>query len=219
MYDNTIAQKIAKQYNQQPLTDFASVKPETQLDTLNLNWRENDLPEYQRTKHVHRLHPYLGKFIPQLVEIFLRKYKPKLVYDPFAGSGTTLVEANALGIDSIGTDISIFNVLLSKVKTADYDIPLLEKEIHDILKRLDSYKRKFSKDEKVNKLFSTKNEYIQKWFAPNTQKELLCYSRLIKDYTYQDLLRIVLSRSARSARLVTHYDLDFPKEPQIKPYQ
>lgn len=219
MYDNIIAQKIAKQYDQQPLTDFASVKPETPLDTLNLNWRENDLPEYQRTKHVHRLHPYLGKFIPQLVEIFLRKYKPKLVYDPFAGSGTTLVEANTLGIDSVGTDISIFNVLLSKVKTADYDIPLLEKEIYDILKRLDAYKTKFSKDEKVNKLFSTKNEYIQKWFAPNTQKELLCYSHLIKDYTYQDLLRIVLSRSARSARLVTHYDLDFPKEPQTKPYQ
>ena len=26
------------------------------------------LPKYERTKHVHRLHPYLGKFIPQLVE-------------------------------------------------------------------------------------------------------------------------------------------------------
>jgi 16S rRNA G966 N2-methylase RsmD len=219
MYDNTIAQKIAQQYKQNPLTDFASVKPETPLETLNLNWRERDLPEYQRTKHVHRLHPYLGKFIPQLVEIFLRKYKPSLVYDPFAGSGTTLVEANALGIDSIGTDISAFNVLLSKVKTDDYDIPKLEKEIYEILNRLNTYKSKFSNDEKVNKIFSTKNEYVQKWFAPNTQKELLCYLRLIKDYTYQDLLRIVLSRSARSARLVTHYDLDFPKEPQTKPYQ
>ena len=83
MYDNTIAQKISQQYKQQPLTDFASVKPETPLDTLNLNWRERDLPEYQRTKHVHRLHPYLGKFIPQLVEIFLRKYKPTLVWDDF----------------------------------------------------------------------------------------------------------------------------------------
>ena len=218
MYDNVIAQKIAHQYKQQPLTDFASVKPETRLDTLNLNWRERDLPEYQRTKHVHRLHPYLGKFIPQLVEIFLRKYRPRLVYDPFAGSGTTLVEASALGIDSIGTDVSAFNVLLSKVKTADYNIPLLEKEIYGILSRLDTYKIKFSKDRKVNKLFLTKNRYIQDWFAPNTQRELLCYLRLIKDYTYQDLLKIALSRSARSARLVTHYDLDFPKEPQAKPY-
>jgi len=219
MYDNTVAQKISKQYNQTPLVNFASVNLNTKLEDLNLNWRERDLPEMERTKHVHRLHPYMGKFIPQLVEIFLRKYQPKLVYDPFCGSGTTLVEANALGIDSIGTDISVFNTLLSRVKTSDYDVQLLEKEIKDILQRLYNYKSKFSKDEKVNKLFATKNEYINNWFAPNTQKELLCFLRLIKDYTYQDLLKIVLSRSARSARLVTHYDLDFPKNPQTKPYQ
>lgn len=30
------------------------------------NFRESDT-----TKHVHRLHPYKGKFIPQLVEYFL----------------------------------------------------------------------------------------------------------------------------------------------------
>ncbi len=219
MYDNTVAQKIAKQYQQTPLTDFASIKPSTDLETLNLNWRERDLPERLRTKHVHRLHPYMGKFIPQLVEIFLRKFKPKLVYDPFCGSGTTLVEANALGIDSIGADISVFNVLLSKVKTDNYDIKLLDQEIYEILKRLAKYKREFSNDEKVNKLFTTKNEYINEWFAEQTRKELLCYLRLIKDYQYQDLLKIILSRSARSARLVTHYDLDFPKKPQKGPYQ
>ena len=113
MYDNVLAEKIARQYKEKPFTDFASIGPDTQLEKLNLNWRERDLPEIVRTKHVHRLHPYMGKFIPQLVEIFLRKYHPSLVYDPFCGSGTTLVEANALGIDSIGTDISIFNVMLS----------------------------------------------------------------------------------------------------------
>jgi len=218
MYNNTIAQKIAQQYQQNPLTDFTSVIPETPLRTLNLNWKERDLPEQERTKHVHRLHPYLGKFIPQLVEIFLRKYNPTLVYDPFVGSGTTLVEANALGINSMGTDISAFNVLLSKVKTEEYNITLLEKEIHSILNRLNTYKSKFSNDDNVNKLFATNNEYLNKWFASQTCKELLCYLRLIKDYTYQDILKIILSRSSRSARLVTHYDLDFPKAPQIKPY-
>lgn len=218
MYDNVIAKKIALQYNQTSLTDFRSVNKDTKLENLNLNWREGDLPEQERTKHVHRLHPYMGKFIPQLVEIFLRKYRPTLVYDPFVGSGTTLVEANVLGIDSIGTDISAFNILLSKVKTNNYNISLLEKEVYEILKRFSIYKSKFSTDEKVNKLFQTNNEYIKNWFAPNTQKELLCYLRLIKDYSYQDLLKIVLSRSARSARLVTHFDLDFPKKPQTTPY-
>ena len=28
-----------------------------------LSWSEHELPERERTKHVHRLHPYLGKFI------------------------------------------------------------------------------------------------------------------------------------------------------------
>ncbi len=218
MYDNVVATKIAKLYTQAPLTDFASVNPSTDLNTLNLNWRERDLPERLRTKHVHRLHPYMGKFIPQLVEIFLRKFEPKLVYDPFCGSGTALVEANTLGIDSIGTDISIFNVLLSKVKTDRYDIGLLKQETYEILRRLSRYKREFSNDEEVNKLLTTENEYLNRWYADQARKELLCYLRLIHDYQYQDLLKTILSRSARSARLVTHYDLDFPKKPQREPY-
>lgn len=92
------------EYETAAFTDFRSVNRRTNLASLNLNWRERDLPERERTKHVHRLHPYLGKFVPQLVEIFLRKFTPQKVYDPFCGSGTTLVEACALGIDSIGID-------------------------------------------------------------------------------------------------------------------
>jgi DNA modification methylase len=82
----------------------------TPLEDLNLNWREKDLPERERTKHVHRLHPYLGKFIPQLAEVFLRKYfvKEQTVLDPFSGSGTTLIQANELGINAIGYDVSAF---------------------------------------------------------------------------------------------------------------
>lgn len=217
MYDNTIAIEIAKKYNETPLTDFASVNTGTPLESLNLNWRERDLPEKDRTKHVHRLHPYMGKFIPQLVEIFLRKYRPSLVYDPFCGSGTTLVEANALGIDSLGTDISIFNVLLSRVKTFKYDINLLHKELQDILRKLEQYRGKIIAD-KNNKLFKTNNQYLNDWFADQTRKELLCYLSLIPDYRCQGLLKIILSRAARSARLVTHFDLDFPKKPQREPY-
>ena len=64
MYDNAVAQLVARKYKEEPLKDFASVNSNTKLSDLNLNWRERDLPERERTKHVHRLHPYLGKFIP-----------------------------------------------------------------------------------------------------------------------------------------------------------
>lgn len=227
VYDNNLAQVIAEQYEEEPLTDFARVNPDTDLENLNLNWREKDLPERLRTKHVHRLHPYMGKFIPQLVEIFLRKFRPDFVYDPFCGSGTTLVEAKSLGIDSIGTDISAFNVLLSKVKTDSYDIELLHKELLDILAKQSACEEGLSGDE--GSLFFREgdeekedpvgNEYVNEWFADRARKQLLRYLSLIENYQYQDLLKVILSRSARSARLVKHYDLDFPKKPQREPYE
>ena len=43
----------------------------TQGEDLNWTLSFDYLKESERTKHVHRLHPYKGKFIPQLVEYFL----------------------------------------------------------------------------------------------------------------------------------------------------
>ena len=93
-------------------------------DDLQLSWSEAELPERERTKHVHRLHPYLGKFVPQLVEALLARYVPHggRVLDPFAGSGTTLVQALESGYDAVGVDVAAFNCLLMRVKTARYDV-------------------------------------------------------------------------------------------------
>src|SRR5712691_275335 len=95
---------------------------------LELSWSETELPQVERTKHLHGLHPYLGKYVPQLVEIFLKRFfrSGQCVYDPFVGSGTTLVEANVFGADAIGCDISAFNCLLSRVKTTPYALGALE---------------------------------------------------------------------------------------------
>jgi hypothetical protein len=194
----------------------------TRPEDLDLNWRESDLPERVRTKHVHRLHPYLGKFVPQLVEIFLRMYfEPgDTVYDPFCGSGTTLVEANASGIHAVGCDISSFNCLLSKVKTQHYGLRLVKHEVLDILQKTRAaLHRDLFRLEGDEPIETTDNDYLLKWYAPQARQELLTYCSLIPNYHYQDLLRVVLSRSARSARLTTHFDLDFPKIPQTEPYQ
>jgi hypothetical protein len=206
-------------YDGEPFTDFGLVNRRTPIENLNLNWRERDLPERVRTKHVHRLHPYLGKFVPQMVEIFLRKYQPRMVCDPFCGSGTTLVEASALGIDSVGADISEFNCLLSRVKTQQYNLRRLETEINDILTRfhLELHPTLFQNG--LGDEMRIASEFLQSWYAPSALGQLLFYRKLINDYTYQDVLKVVLSRAARSARLTTHFDLDFPRKPQIGAYQ
>src|SRR5207249_7847923 len=106
---------------------------------LDLSWSEQELPERERTKHVHRLHPYLGKFIPQLVEVLLSRYAAPggRVLDPFAGSGTTLVQALESGHDAVGGDLAAFNCLLMRVKTARYNEFVLEKELRDAAAQLE----------------------------------------------------------------------------------
>jgi len=118
----------------------------------DLNWglSFDNIPEKERTKHVHRLHPYKGKFIPQLVEYFLDSHTDEfkksvyfhpndVILDPFCGSGTTLVQANELGIHALGVDVSAFNAMISNVKIGHHNLPALKDEINKITKALREY--------------------------------------------------------------------------------
>ena len=177
---------------------------------LDLSWSERDLPERVRTKHVHRLHPYLGKYIPQLVEELFRRHVPPRgrVLDPFAGSGTTLVQALESGLDSAGVDIASFNCLLMAVKTSSHNPFVLERELRDALARF----------ERGEGTAAGATPYVRAWFAPQTRDDLMRFRSLADDYESADVLRVILARAARSARRTTHFDLDFPRAPQTEPY-
>jgi DNA methylase len=178
---------------------------------LELSWSERDLPERERTRHVHRLHPYLGKFIPQLVQALLTRYVPPggRVLDPFAGSGTTLVQSLESGHDAVGADIAAFNALLMRVKTARYNLFTLEHEARDIALRI-------GHTGPVD--VGAASPYLKRWFARRTLSELLTFRALVGEYEHADVFRVVLARAARSARLTTHFDLDFPRAPQRGQY-
>ena len=197
----------------------------THINGTNLSF--SGVREYERTKHVHRLHPYLGKFIPQLVEVFLKEFfkKGDYILDPFMGSGTTLIEANILGMNSAGIEISHFNCLIAEIKTRKYDLELSEKEVKDILIKTTKYSDWLNQgkiaptylDDQYKKL-RTDSEYLNTWFSDKALQEILFYKKEIKNYKNQDLLRIILSRAARSARLITHFDLARPTKPIREKY-
>ena len=143
----------------------------------DLNWALSfdKYKEAETTKHVHRLHPYKGKFIPQLVEYFLDSHIDNfkkdvffnindIILDPFSGSGTTMVEASELGMNAIGIDISAFNALIGNSKTAKYDILDIEQEVAQVIDALQSFISKTNIPEFEEKLLSELYEFNNNFF-------------------------------------------------------
>ena len=125
-----------------------------------------------------------------------------LVWDPFCGSGTTLVEANAFGARAAGCDVSAFNCLISRVKVAGYDPISLLGDVVRLSAPAEGEPRAASAR-------PTSRSGSRRARSPSSP---LSATR-IAETTYPELWQVVLSRAARSARLARHDDLDFPREP------
>lgn len=96
-------------------------------DLRAVDW---DFKGEDTTYLTHGIHPYPAKFIPQIpANLIERLSEPgDTVYDPFVGSGTTMVEATLSGRAALGTDVNPLSVLLSRVKST----PLTEGQLAQV---------------------------------------------------------------------------------------
>ena len=77
----------------------------------------------------HGFFPYRGKFHPQMIKalINIMGVKPgNIILDPMMGSGTTLIEAATMGINSVGFDLSPFCNLMTQAKLDGLSIDISE---------------------------------------------------------------------------------------------
>ncbi|MBN1658175.1 MAG: hypothetical protein JXA93_07220 [Anaerolineae bacterium] len=81
-----------------------------------------DFSDADTQQHLHSLHPYPARFIPQIPAKAIAAYTQPghCVLDPFCGCGTTLLESILLGRPAIGVDNNAVACLVSRAKTAPY---------------------------------------------------------------------------------------------------
>lgn len=73
----------------------------------------------------HWYYPYKAKFHPQMIKAIINWMglnRGDILLDPFAGSGTALIESKLVGVNSVGIDIDPLCILMSKVKTDLLDL-------------------------------------------------------------------------------------------------
>ncbi len=88
----------------------------------------------QLTSGRHKIHKYPAMLHPNLVDFLIDNYANKndIVFDPFCGSGVTLLQSSIKQHKSIGFDINPLSLLISKVKNTNFDIQKLKNEFNDL---------------------------------------------------------------------------------------
>jgi len=167
---------------------------ETLGDDLNWHLSFAECQEKERTKHVHRLHPYKGKFIPQLAEYFLDQrtdefkreaffHQGDIVLEPFCGSGTTLVQANELGLHAIGVDVSLFNSMIANVKIQDHDLDRVAEAARELTIKLEAFQADRNNGAFEERLSAALAEFNAKHF-PSPEYKRKINQGLIEEMEY-----------------------------------
>lgn len=90
------------------------------------------------TTSTHGMHRYPAKYMPQVPRWAIKQFSVEgdVVLDPFAGSGTTLLEASNLGRNSIGIDLDPLACLIAGAKVTPLETGRLEVHYAKLLEGL-----------------------------------------------------------------------------------
>ncbi|MCJ0953140.1 DNA methyltransferase [Mammaliicoccus sciuri] len=131
-----------------------------------LNYREGSL-DFREFKQdgIHGIAKYPAMMIAPMQEKILRdilnvETTIKNIFDPFHGSGTTLVVGKELGLETVGIDINPLANLFTDVKLTGVD--------HSVIK-----KKNFTLEQRLNENYTVHNfNRINKWFREDIIEDL-----------------------------------------------
>ena len=172
--------------------DFTNYAEEGDWD-----FRGSDTKQY-----THCFHIYPAMMIPQIARELMKRFGKKggLLFDPYCGTGTSLVEARIAGMDAIGTDINPTARMIASAKTYDYNIDKLQSCVSIFLKDMESNLTLTTNYSNYIEPDFVSWERLEDWFPTRSIAEISYALASIENLKYEHgkmFLRVALSECLR----------------------
>jgi tRNA G10 N-methylase Trm11 len=127
----------------------------------------------------HCFHDYPARMIPQIAGKLVDIYgiDAQLLFDPYCGTGTSLVEGMIRGINVIGTDLNPLARLIAKAKTTLLEPKIVDAHISAFAKCATRFKSDFSQGTPQIKGITR----LDFWFKPAVIEKLLYIKQFIQE--------------------------------------
>lgn len=154
-----------------------------------------------------RIHPYPAKYTVSLAIEYIEKYTKEndVVYDPFVGSGTTLLASKYLKRNSFGTDINFIAILISEYKVLD----LTKNNISNLKSFISLFEKNYLEESEAVEQFNYPS--IDHWFCEDSIKVLSLIKKMIdnvsdkKEKTFCELIFSSIINTASNQESDTRY--------------
>lgn len=166
---------------------------------IDITW---DFRTANTKEYTHCYHNYPAMMIPQIANRLINLYDKnvKTLFDPYCGTGTSLVEAKLKGLNAIGTDLNPLARLIAETKTSKIELHILDlylKEFNDFL---------FSLTFGINKLDMILPDFknIDFWFKKEVKEKLATIKHFIgniKDVKVKNFFLVTFSETVRESSL------------------
>ena len=169
----------------------------------------------QNTRYLtHGFHTYPAKMVPQIANKILNKFgqNAKILFDPFCGSGTTLVEGKLKNINCVGFDLNPLALLIANVKTTRIEENILNLYLEDFRK---FYFDNLHVQNKQKKIVTPKFFNIDYWFSKKVQRDLT----LLKNYINKNIDNIHVSNFFKVAFSQTIRECSWTRNDEFKLYR
>lgn len=172
------------------------MRPQTDILPPPADW---DFRGADTKRMTHGLHPYPAMMIPQIAERLINRYgaRANMLFDPYCGTGSSLLEANIHGIDAVGTDLNPLARMIARAKTARLDCQKTDLYLRHINERL--FKERMNGDDAAAPPPPAMKN-IDFWFSKKVQRELAVARAVIDEIADDDVRRFLLVGFGETAR-------------------